>query len=58
MRESLCLDHYLATVLQTLSDGMLAFYFLNHLGRLIIAILQDDNVEIHQAQIEMKNNFT
>jgi len=49
---------YLATVLQTPSDGMLAFYFLNHLGRLIIAILQDDNVEIHQAQIEMKNHFT
>ena len=42
-----------------------AFHFLNnHAGRCIMAIFQDDNVKIHQAQIvkellggSMKNHF-
>jgi len=42
-----------------------AFYFLNiHVGKHIMAILQDDNVKIHQAQTvkewlgeSMKNHF-
>jgi len=43
----------LETFLLTLIDGVcVAFHFLNnHVGRHTMAIFQDDNVKIHQAQI-------
>jgi len=54
----------LATVLLTLTDGVCGFSFLNHVGRHIMAIFQDYNVKIHQAQIvkewlrgSVKNHF-
>jgi len=42
----------MATVRLTLIDGVCSFHFLNnHVARPIMAIFQDDNVKIHQAQI-------
>jgi len=46
----------LATVHLTLIDGVCSLNFLNnHVGRHIMAILQDDNAKICQAEI-MKEN--
>jgi len=46
-----CYILYLATVLLTLINGVVAFHFLNnHVGKHIMAIFQDDNVKIHQTQ--------
>jgi len=41
----------LATVLLTLIDGVCGFSFVKQPGRHVMAIFQDDNVNIHQAQI-------